>query len=387
MLEAAKLNGYHEVPVLRVESLSESEKRALRLALNRVTEDGVWDRKLLASEFRLLVEEKFDIELTAFEAVEVDMVLEEHPLRDLDKHNEEDSVPCPQLQDPPVSTAGDLWLLGKHRLVVGDARDPLAYACLLGEERATVGFTDPPYNVAMKAIGGRGKTKHPEFAMAAGEMTRDEYRAFLQTAFSLMADHSSNGAVHFICTDGKHLSEMSGATEAVYGAHLALVVWDKVNAGMGGLYRNQHELIFVEKVGKGPSIDNVQLGKFGRNRSTVWQYRGLTGFGKGRRETLAMHPTVKPTALVRDAMLDVTRRNDIVLDPFAGSGTTVIAAEQIGRRARVIEIDRHYADVIVRRWQKYAGANAVHAATGLTFDETSEQRRLAVQATPVHSGA
>ena len=211
--------------------------------------------------------------------------------------------------------------------------------------------------------------------MASGEMTPPQYTPFLASVFHQMAAASIDGAIHFICTDAKHLGEMTTAAGDVYDEHLTLVVWDKRAGGMGGLYRNQHELIFVEKVGKARSLNNVELGRHGRNRTNVWSYRGLASFGKERLETLALHPTVKPVALVADAILDVSKRNDIILDPFAGSGTTVIAAEKTGRIAGVIEIDPHYCDVVVRRWEAYAGKAAMHSGIGLDFEEVAEQRR------------
>jgi len=192
--------------------------------------------------------------------------------------------------------------------------------------------------------------------------------------FQGVASVSLSGAVHFICTDSRHLAEMTTATEAVYDEHLTLAVWNKGSGGMGGLYRNQHELIFVEKVGEAAFLNNIQLGRFGRNRTNVWTYRGLASFGKDRLETLALHPTVKPVAMVADAIMDVSKRNDIVLNPFAGSGTTVIAAEKTGRIARAIELDPHYCDVIIQRWESYTGKTAVHAASRRDFEETMSER-------------
>lgn len=377
VVKAAKLIGLHEAPVVRVSNLTETEKKALRLALNRAGEDAKWDRELLAKELRFLVDESFELDLTAFEVPEIEFVLNEHGLSGAEQAGPEDNIPEAPATKPPVSQTGDLWQLGKHRLLVGDARDPAAYARLMQGEQADMAFADVPYNVKVRDISGKGRIKHREFAMASGEMRRQEYAEFLAGCFQLMARHSAGGAVHFICTDGKHLAEMTCATEAAYSDQLALVVWDKMSAGMGGLYRNRFELIFVMKVGGGQIIDNVQLGKFGRNRSNVWSYRGLAGFGKDRRETLALHPTVKPTAMVADAILDVSRRGDIVLDPFAGSGTTVIAAEKTGRQARVMEIDPVYADTIIRRWQAYAGKNALHTGTGLSFEQLEEKRGAA----------
>ncbi len=300
---------------------------------------------------------------------EVDLMLEEYHLQTRDSPAPEDDAPPPRSELPPICKPGDLWLLGEHQLLCGDARDEQAYQRLLDGEKAQAAFTDPPYNVRVADVVGRGQIKHSEFSMASGEMSVAEYTAFLTTVFRNMAANSESGAVHFICTDAKHLSEMTAATAEAYNEHLTLAVWNKVNPGLGGLYRNQHELVFVEKVGAAPITNNVELGRNGRNRSNLWTYRGLAGFGRDRHASLATHPTMKPVALVADAIIDVTKRNRLVLDPFAGSGTTVIAAEKTGRAARVLEIDPHYCDVIIRRWQTYAGTTAIHARSRTSFED------------------
>jgi ParB-like chromosome segregation protein Spo0J len=378
LVEAAKLLDMTEVPVLRVEHLSDTEKRALRLALNRLAEDAAWDRERLSSELQFLVDANFEIEATGFEIATVDLLLGERGLAVGEEEGPEDDIPEVAKHTSAITQAGDIWTLNRHRLLCADARAESAYQTLLGDELAVTAFTDPPYNVRVAHIGGRGRIKHAEFAMATGEMTRPQYTRFLTGCFNLMAKHSINGAVHFICTDAKHLPEMTSATDEAYDEHLTVAVWNKMTGGMGGLYRNQHELVFVEKVGTAPIINNVRLGRDGRNRTTVWTYRGLASFGKERLSDLAMHPTVKPMAMVADAILDVSRRNDVVLDPFGGSGTTIIAAEKTGRRARVLEIDRHYCDVIVRRWQTYSGKPARLGEDGQTFEEV-ERRRSAEQ--------
>lgn len=374
LVEAAKLLGLREVPVLRTETMPEAKKRALRLALNRLAEDAEWDRERLALEFEALIELDINLDITGFDGAEIDLALEELRVQSTDPAGPEDDVPSARTDEPAITKPGDFWILGNHRLLCGDARDATAYQVVMDGQRARMAFTDPPYNARVADIGNRGRIKHGEFAFASSEMTRPQYTRFLAAAFRQMADVSVDGAVHFICTDAKHLGEMTAATEDTYDQHLTLVVWDKEVGGMGGLYRNQHELIFVEKVGKAPILNNVELGRHGRNRTNMWRYRGLASFGKDRLETLASHPTVKPVTLVADAILDVSKRRDIVLDSFAGSGTTIIAAEKTGRLARVIEIDPHYCDVIVRRWQKYAGRTAVHAGSGLAFDDIAEKR-------------
>lgn len=191
--------------------------------------------------------------------------------------------------------------------------------------------------------------------MASGEMSDGAFRAFLASAFDACARVSRDGAVHFICMDWRHLDDVSAAAQNAYGALLNLCVWNKSNAGMGSLYRSKHELIFVYRVGKGSHFNAVELGKHGRNRTNVWDYASVNSMAGSRREDLSLHPTVKPTALVGDALKDVTRRDDVVLDIFLGSGTTLIAAERTGRRFRGVEIDPAYVDVAIDRWAIMTG--------------------------------
>jgi hypothetical protein len=210
--------------------------------------------------------------------------------------------------------------------------------------------------------------------MGCGEMSEAEFSGFLETVFERLADNTVDGSIHQICMDWRHMPEMLAAGNAVYQEFKNLCVWNKSNAGMGTFYRSKHELVFVWKSGSAPHINTFELGQYGRSRSNVWEYAGVNSLKPGRLEELAMHPTVKPVALVADAIKDCSRRNGLVLDPFAGSGTVLIAAERTGRRARALEIDPHYVDVAVRRWENYTGKAAVLAATGTTFEETSEER-------------
>ena len=266
-------------------------------------------------------------------------------------------------------------MVGKHRLICGDATDPAVYAGLLGGERAQMVFTDPPYNVPIEGhVCGLGAVKHREFAMAAGEMSEAEFTRFLATIFGHLAAHAADGAIHYICMDWRHVGEVLAAGQSSYSELKNLCVWAKTNGGMGSLYRSQHELVFVFKSGSGAHINNVELGKHGRYRTNLWTYAGVNSFGRNRDEDLAMHPTVKPVALVADAILDCSRRKGIVLDAFAGSGTTLLAAERTGRRGYGIELDPLYCDVIVRRLAKVAGLEAVHAETGKSFAEVEAER-------------
>ena len=244
-------------------------------------------------------------------------------------------------------------------------------------ETAEMGFHDPPYNVKVTGhVGGRGRTKHREFVCASGEMTSNQFVGFLEQSLSLTAQHSVAGAIHYVCMDWRHAGELLAAGALAYTELKNICVWVKSNAGQGSFYRSQHELVFVFKHGTAPHLNTFELGQYGRARSNVWHYAGINTFRAGRMDELEAHPTVKPLALVVDAMRDCSRRGSIVLDAFAGSGTTIMAAEQIGRRAFCMEIDPVYADVCIRRWQTYTKRDAVLVSTGQTFNELGAFRPL-----------
>ena len=373
-LDAAKLLGLEQVPTVRIDDLSEDEIRAYIIADNKLAENAGWDRDLLAIELQGLIELdiEFDVSITGFEAPEIDILIRELEISEKDDPADE----VPEVEDgPAVTRPGDLWLIGKHRLLCADATDPASYDRLLDDDRAQLVFTDPPYNVPIDGhVGGLGKVKHREFAMASGEMSEAEFTDFLTTAFRQLAAASADGAIQFICMDWRHLGEVIAAGNKAYGELKNLCVWAKTNGGMGSLYRSQHELVFVFKAGTAPHINNVELGKHGRYRTNVWSYAGINSFGKQRDAELALHPTVKPVALVADAVLDCSKRGGIVLDAFAGSGTTLIAAEKTRRRGYGIELDPHYSDVIVKRLTRVAGVEAIHSETGKTFAEIEQER-------------
>jgi len=372
-VEAAKLVGMSDVPTVRVDHLTPAQIRAYVIADNKLAENAGWDRELLTLELQeLSVDLNFDVTITGFETAEVDLLIgelgEETP-------DEADQVPEIDRSVPAVSRAGDRWQIGNHVLLCGDALDENNYVNLLDSQKAQLVFTDPPYNVAIDGhVSGHGRVKHREFAMASGEMSTQEFTKFLETALGCLAEFSSNGSIHFICMDWRHLRELLDAAEKPYGELKNLCVWAKTNAGMGSLYRSQHELIFVFKNGSEPHINNVELGRFGRNRSNVWNYAGVNAFGSDRDTELAMHPTVKPVAMVADAILDCSKRNGIILDAFAGSGTTLIAAEKTGRRGYGIEIDPHYVDTIIRRFDQVYGLKAIHTQSKLDFDDMRTRR-------------
>ncbi len=373
-VEAAKQLGLYMVPVIRLEHLSEDQKRAYILADNRLAEKAGWDREILKIELQhlVLVDAGFDVSITGFEMAEIDVLIDEG--QDAGKDDPADKVPAIE-PGPAVTRLGDIWNIGRHRLICGDATDSATYARLLDGATAQMVFTDPPYNVKIDGhVGGLGKVKHREFAMASGEMSEAEFTAFLCLVFVALARYTFDGAIHFVCMDWRHVGEVLASAKTAYGELKNICVWAKSNGGMGSLYRSQHEFVFVFKSGTAPHINNVELGKHGRYRTNVWSYAGVNSFGANRDADLAMHPTVKPVALVADAILDCSKRNGIVLDAFAGSGTTLVAAERTGRRGHAIELDPHYCDVIVRRLARLAGLEAVHAITGETFSAVASRR-------------
>ena len=371
---AAKQFGLSAVPARRLSHLSETEKSAYVLADNKLAEKAGWDRETLAIELQGLIDINFDVELTGFEVSEIDVILEDNDGAKAEFNGSEDDIPDPQA-DALITRPGDVWVLGKHCIMCGNALNDADYVRLLGDEKAEFVFTDPPYNVRIDGnVCGKGAIRHREFAMASGDMTEEAFTGFLTTAFRHLVAHSKDGSIHDICMDWRHIAEMMDAGNRVYSELKNLCVWTKKNAGMGTFYRSRHELVFVWKSGTAAHMNNFKLGQHGRSRTNVREYAGITSMGAERLEQLAMHPTVKPVALVADAIKDCSRRNGIVLDPFLGSGTTVIAAERTGRRARGIELDPVYVDVAVRRWQDCAGKAAILAATGQTFEDVAEER-------------
>jgi DNA modification methylase len=365
-LEAATSLGIERVPTIRLDQMTEAEKRAYVLADNKLAENAGWDRELLAIELKYLVELDFDFDVTVtgFETPEIDLLLQGDSNA---ADSEEDQIP--ELE-PPVSRLGDLWILGKHRLLCADATKAESFELLMGGQPAQLVFIDPPYNVRIDGnVSGLGSIKHREFAMASGEMSEAEFINFLKTVFSHLVAHSANGSIHFVCMDWRHTFELLSAGRVSYAELKNLCVWNKKNGGMGSLYRSKHELVFVFKNGAAPHINNIELGRHGRWRSNVWDYAGVNSMRKGRLEELAMHPTVKPIAMVADAILDCSKRRGIVLDCFGGSGTTLMAAEKTGRHGYLVELDPTYVDVTIRRYQKLTGKSAVDAKSHRKFDE------------------
>ncbi|MEQ1899524.1 MAG: DNA methyltransferase [Devosia sp.] len=376
-LEAAKLLAMESVPCVRLETMTPEQKRAYVIADNKLALNAGWDEELLADELKALLSDGdgFDVSLTGFSIAEIDSLVEGlHPEEPGDP---EDDVLPPLSGGETRCKPGDVWALGPHRLTCGSSLDPAVVAALMNGELAQMVFTDPPYNVKIAGnVGGLGSIKHREFAMASGEMTQNEFSAFLRSAFDNLVRFSSDGSIHFICMDWRHMSEMLDAGSA-YAELKNLVVWAKDNGGMGTFYRSRHELIFAFKNGTTPHLNSFELGQHGRYRTNVWQYRGMNSIAAGRNDDLALHPTVKPVAMIADAVKDVSERGAIVLDLFGGSGSTLIAAHKTGRRGYLCELDPVYCDRILRRWEVLAKDDAELIACGEARRPIPPQRAAA----------
>lgn len=369
-LLAAKQIGMLVVPTICIDHLTPYQIRAYVIADNKLAENAGWNRDVLSVELQHLInlDTNLDVTVTGFEMPEIDLLLQD-PSDDASINAE--SFDAGPLQ-PAVSKTGVLWKMGPHKLFCGDSLQIASYVTLMGTDRARMIFTDAPYNVRVSGhVCGNGQIKHREFAMGSGEMTSSEFTDFLRKAFAHLAAYSHDGALAYLCMDWRHLTELMAAAQPVFHELKNLCVWNKQTGGMGSLYRSQHELIFVFKNGTAPHTNNVRLGKYGRNRTNVWSYPGMNSFGRHSEEgpLTELHPTVKPVAMVADAILDCTARGDIVLDAFTGSGSTLIAAERVGRVFRGIEIDPNYVDVAIRRWQKLTGDSAIDAMTGQRFED------------------
>lgn len=357
-----------QVPVVRASFLTDADRRAFALAENKLSELGGWNDALLKKELSELFDSGYSLEITGFSTADLDFSVDEPA-------PEEEQVELPSSTMEAVSRHGDLWTIGEHRLQCGDARETESYERLLDGELAAMVFSDPPYGVPIQGhVSGLGKQQHREFVMMSGEQTPAELTAFLRAMFRQCVRFSLPGSIHFQCIDWRHMREMLDAADGVYSEFKQLVVWNKNNAGMGSFYRSQHELLFVFKSGRGKHTNNFGLGDTGRYRTNVWDYAGANTFRKGREKDLGDHPTVKPTALVADAILDCSNCGDLILDPFSGSGTTLIAAHRTGRRGAAIEIDPLYVDTTLRRLCAASGLVA-KLEDGRTFEEVAGDRK------------
>ena len=379
ILEAAVSLGMSDVPTICLNEHDDAELRALALSLNRLAEKGGWDEQVLKAEFEFLAIQNFafELEISGFETLEIDNILDCEVLRQED--TDDDVMPVDE-NVQPVAQEGDVFRLGKHILVCGDAREQRAYLAALGDAKADLIFTDPPYNVKIQGnVAGSGKNTYREFAMASGEMSPTEFTEFLRCVFCLLCSHCRDGSIHFIAMDWRHMQEILSAGLGAYTELKNVCVWNKSNAGMGTFYRSKHELFFVFKNGSAKHVNNFGLGETGRYRTNVWEYPSPSALGPDRSAQLEMHPTVKPVSLVADAIRDCSKRGDLILDPFCGSGTTIIAAAKTGRHARCIELDPLYVDTAIRRWQKWSEKEAVHIGSGRTFDEIEANGRTVVK--------
>jgi DNA modification methylase len=371
---AAKELGLSTVPTVRLSHLSPEERRAYVIADNKLALNAGWDTEILAIELQSLIDLDFDVTLTGFSLAEIDLTLDQaREASTTTPDNPADLLPEPLAET--ITRRGDFWLLGRHRLLCGDARSADDIARLMGDGLADLVFTDPPYNVAIDGHAtGLGAVRHRDFAFASGEMTPTEFTAFLTSTLGNAASASKNGAIAFVCMDWRHMSELLDAGRTVFTDLKNLCVWNKTNGGMGSFYRSKHELIFVFKVGTAAHTNSFGLGETGRYRTNVWDYRGISSLSGTRADELSMHPTVKPVALVADAIKDCSRRGEMVLDIFGGSGTTLIAAEATGRRACLLEYDPGYCDTIIRRFEAYTGKRAILDGDGRTFEEVAAER-------------
>lgn len=372
-LLAAKEMGLAEVPCVRIEHMSEVQKKAYILADNKLALNAGWDEDLLAQELGFLLSDEisFDVDVTGFSIAEVDMIIEDHDKQE--PHDPADDFPVNDEALKEVKV-GDLWQLGRHRLLCGDSLDPESVSDLMEGRKATMVFTDPPYNVPIDGfVGGKGKIKHREFEMASGEMTAGEFTDFLKASFKNLARYSKDGSIHFICMDWRHLEEIQTAGQDVYTELKNMIVWVKDNGGMGTFYRSRHELIFAFKHGSKEHINSFELGQHGRYRTNVWEYKGVNTRKAGRLDELELHPTVKPVEMIADAIRDVSGRNDIVLDLFGGSGSTLIAAHKTGRRGFLCELDPLYCARIIKRYEHYAKDEAIKISTGITPSTKTSQ--------------
>lgn len=359
-----------KVPVIILSHLTEAQKRAYRIADNKLTENGKWDVDLLTMELKDLdgLDLSFDLDITGFDNAEIDLLFNPPTPADSKLNN----IPF-IVEEEIVSKLGDIWQLGNHRLICGNALEKDTFKQLLGNKRADMIFTDPPYNVKIEGhVCGAGKTHHKEFGMASGEMTQSEFTSFLSQNFNLLKEYSRLGSLHYICMDWRHLEEISQAGH-IYDELKNVCVWNKSNAGMGSLYRSKHEMIFVFKNGTLPHINNVELGSNGRYRTNVWDYESVNTFKN--RDLLKLHPTVKTVELIRDAILDASYRGNIILDSFLGSGSTLLACEKAKRVCYGIELEPRYIDTAIRRWEALTKQEAILLFNGKNYKELLEEKR------------
>lgn len=374
---AAKTLHLPQVPVIRAEHLTDTQAKAYALADNKIALNAGWDDDLLRVQLKDLLDAKLDfsVDVTGFSIPETDFIVHD---------SDPIELPVPAIPGPRVVVAqpGDIWLAGRHLVMCGDCRDMDPIRRALGcTPRVSAVLTDHPYNVKVAGhVSGLGAHRHREFAMASGEMSEAEFLKFLVDSTASMKDTCRPGALLYLCIDWRHLLDMLTAVRMLKLDLVNVCVWNKTNAGMGSMYRSKHEHIVVAKVPGAPHTNHVELGRHGRYRTNVWNYAGMNAFGNGRDETLTWHPTVKPIAMFRDAMLDASDPGDWVLDGFLGSGTTLLAAEQCGRRCLGIELDPAYVDLALTRWRDLTGETPRHKELNMTWEEIRVRRAHGAEA-------
>lgn len=366
-IDAARLIGLASVPAIRIDHLSSAEQRLLRLAVNRLGEKGQWDLDELKIEFEELILEDAPIEISGFSVPEIDQILLGDEIAAV-----EQGPLAPEPGAQPVARIGDHFILGRHEIICGDATDPVVLERLMHNDQAQLLLSDEPYNVTIAGNVTRGA--HREFVMASGEMTEKEFFAFNEAWMGACRPHLCDGALFGTFIDWRGYPTVHTAATALGLSPVNLIVWVKTNAGMGSQYRSQHELLPLFKLGTAAHVNHIQLGMHGRWRSNIWTYPGASSMGSDARRGLEDHPTVKPVAMLEDALLDMTNRDNIVLDPFLGSGSTLIAAEKTGRCCRGLELDPRYVDVILRRYRELTGRLGILRDTGETVLELAERR-------------
>ena len=364
-LAAARELGLTQVPVVRANTLTPLQIRQYRIADNRLNELREWDADALKAELDeiIVLDPDVNIEALGYEVAEFDVAVQ------VVTEGEDPADIAPELPAEPQSRPGDIWEIDGHRLGCGDARDADFLRRLLDGEQPTCVFADPPFNRPVaQHIGGKGRIKHPEFVMASGEMSDAEFQQFQIDWLVQAVAVAQPGALIYVASDWRAPLATLAAAQTAGLEQVNFCTWELASPRLGSFYRSACEYFPVWKKPGGKSRNNVMLGRSGRHRSNCWHYPGANSFGAGR-ATLHLHPTVKPLALVLDILLDCTARGDAILDPFCGSGTTLLAAQRTGRKARVIELDPRYVDVAVRRYQDVFGRAPRLQGSGLTLDE------------------
>lgn len=374
MVEAAKQLGFTEIDCVVLEHLTDDETRGLRVTLNKVATLGQFDLSELSIELTELLEIDTSLIDIAFTMPEIDIITHVGVAANDDEKGEGDDDDLPPTPAAAVvSRKGDVWELGKHRVICGDSLAAETYATLMAGASASAIICDPPYNCAISGFVTSNKA-HKEFAMAAGEMSDSEFDSFLTTFLAVSKGYAKKGSLVYACIDWRTCHQLVGAGKAAGLRHVNTLVWNKGTGGMGSLYRSAHEMIPVFCNGDKPHTNNIELGKHGRDRTNVLSYAGANRKGSSANKMLGKHPTPKPVELIADLMLDCTQVGDIVLDPFLGSGTMIIAAEKTKRIGYGVELDPGYVDLIVRRWEEHTGKQAVHADSGLSFEQLAAER-------------